>query len=238
MYNLLIIEKDLNLTRIIINNIANKFRNIRVCNISCNVEECFELLSTINVDIIFIDSLHNKKEYTKLVEHLEKNNLYRYKKLIIVRDIKKKSYNDNEINYAFSYVNSIEEIEENLEEIIKMKVELDNNYVIKERIQNELKKLNYNYSYNGTKYLEESILEIYKANLNFDGNLKKEIYPIIAKKYKKNIDTIYCNIKFATNCMLVECKEDTIIQYFGYVFFTKPKIKEIIYRVLNKINFH
>ena len=236
MYNLLIIEKNLNLIRVIINNIADRFKNIRVCNISYNVKECFKLLNTMNVDIIFIDSLHNKKEYRELVEYLEKNNLYRYKKLIIVRDSKEASNNSDELNYAFSYVNSIEEIVEKLKEIIKMKVELNNNYVIKEKIQNELRKLNYNYSYKGTKYLEESILEIYKANLNFDGNLKKEIYPIIAKKYKKNIDTIYCNIKFATNCMLVDCKEDIIMKYFGYVFFTKPKVKGIIYRVLNKVS--
>lgn len=55
MYNLLIIEKNLNLTRIIINNIADKFKNIRVCN----KEECF-------IDIVrYIEKYKLKKMYKK-----------------------------------------------------------------------------------------------------------------------------------------------------------------------------
>ena len=73
---------------------------------------------------------------------------------------------------------------------------------VKKQIHKELNEINYNYSYKGTKYLEETILEIYKKNLAFEGNLEKEIYPIIANKYKKKIETIYGNIKFATNHML------------------------------------
>ena len=55
MYNLLIIEKNLNLTRIIINNIADKVINIRVCN----KEECF-------IDIVrYIEKYKLKKMYKK-----------------------------------------------------------------------------------------------------------------------------------------------------------------------------
>ena len=55
IYNLLIIEKNLNLTRIIINNIADKFKNIRVCN----KEECF-------IDIVrYIEKYKLKKMYKK-----------------------------------------------------------------------------------------------------------------------------------------------------------------------------
>lgn len=96
-------------------------------------------------------------------------------------------------------------------------------------------KLNYNYSYKGTKYLEETILEIYKMNINFEGNLEKEIYPIIAEKHQKKMDTIYGNIKFATNHMIMDCKEEKLNQYLGYSYFEKPKVKEIIFKVLSKI---
>ena len=49
------------------------------------------------------------------------------------------------------------------------------------------------------------------------------------------MDTIYGNIKFATNHMIMDCKEEKLNQYLGYSYFEKPKVKEIIFKVLSKI---
>lgn len=106
---------------------------------------------------------------------------------------------------------------------------------IRKKIRQQLSYLNFNYCNNGTKYLEETILEIYKEKYNFDGNLSKNIYPIIAKKYNKKVDTIYGNIKQATNYMLSECNKNIIISYLGYSYYVKPKVQEIIFAILNKL---
>ena len=104
------------------------------------------------------------------------------------------------------------------------------------KIDYELKHLNFNFSHYGTKYLRETIIEVYKVKQRFDGNLKKNIYPIIAKRYKKNVNTIYCNIKKAILSMYLECNEDRLLNYFNYSYITKPKVNEIIFTILNKID--
>lgn len=90
-------------------------------------------------------------------------------------------------------------------------------------------------SYNGTKYLSEVILEVYKRKDLYIDNLNKCIYPIIAEKHNKSINTICGNIKQATNSMLLDCKEEIIMEYFNYTIFVKPKLKEIIFTIVNKL---
>ena len=236
MYNLLIIEENPNKIRIILNYIARKFEDIRICNIEYSVENCFNILKTTEIDIIIIDLENNQNTEIDLIKYIEKNKLYRYKKSIIV---KVRRFRQKEINktnqYILSYISKINEIEKVLKEFITKKGDRIYTDEIKDKIHKELIKLNYNYSYKGTKYLEENILEIYKMNINFEGNLEKKIYPIIAEKHQKKMDTIYGNIKFATNHMIMDCKEEKLNQYLGYSYFEKPKVKEIIFKVLSKI---
>lgn len=93
----------------------------------------------------------------------------------------------------------------------------------------------YNFSYNGTRYLSETIFEIYKKEDFLIDNLKKDIYPIIAKRHNKSVNTICGNIKQATKCMCLDCDEKILNDYFCYSYFVKPKLKEIIFTILNKI---
>ena len=51
----------------------------------------------------------------------------------------------------------------------------------------------------------------------------------------KTITTIYGNIKQAINNMIIDCEETQLIEYFSYSYFVKPKAKEIIYIILNKL---
>lgn len=46
MYNLLMIEENPSQIRIMVNYIAKKFENIRICNIEYNIENCFSVLKT------------------------------------------------------------------------------------------------------------------------------------------------------------------------------------------------
>ena len=99
----------------------------------------------------------------------------------------------------------------------------------------ELKKLKFDFSHIGTTYLKEVIINLYKLRDHFDGNLKENIYSVIAKKYNKKVNTIYCDIKQAVKSMLLKNDRSFIAEYFNYNYYYNPKINEIIFTILNKI---
>lgn len=104
--------------------------------------------------------------------------------------------------------------------------------IVKNKIEKELKKLNYNFSYKGTEYLVYSIIVAY--NLNEDSyDLEHEIYPIVAKEYNESINNIKCNITNATDKMYYDCEEKTLFEYINSN--SKPGPKKIIYAVLQTI---
>lgn len=107
---------------------------------------------------------------------------------------------------------------------------------IKNKIYKELKFLHYNMSYNGTRYLADTIYELFCRDIDLTDNLKKNIYPLVAKKYKKSVNTICGNIKQATKAMYLDCDEKIIMQYFNYSSSYFPKLKEIIFTILIKIS--
>ncbi len=230
MYNLLVIDN--NSTELIndINYILDNNSNIKICYISKTIEGCFNKLNSITIDFILLNADYNNS-YHKLINYIRKNHLYRYKKSIII-----KSSNTNfENEYIYSFNLKIEDISKNLDLLINYRNNEQDLLFIKRKIQQELIKLNYNYSYIGTQYLVDAILEIYKSGYNLEGNLIKEIYPIIAKRYRKKVNTIYCNIKQSTKNMILNCNKQEIKDYFNYEYFIKPKVKEIIITILNKI---
>ena len=111
-----------------------------------------------------------------------------------------------------------------------------NDAIVIKAIKDELKYLGYNPKYYGTKYLIDVIYILFKSNDEYyDDNLKKTVYPIIAKKYKRSVLNIKCNIINATDIMVYECEEKKLIQYLGYYEYVKPGPKKIIEAILNKL---
>ena len=236
MLNLLIIEDDVKQLRNITNIIAKNFSEIRICGISFDGEQALSLIEELNVDIILLDLKLSFLSGVDIINYIEKQNMYQYKNSIIVLSgemnlimkIKKSEY-------LFSYVikgNGFDLLLKELDLLISLK---NDSEIINNKVDIELKKLNYNFSYNGTKYLRDTIIEIYKIKDKFEGNLTKNIYPKIAKKYNKRINTIYCDIKQATNSMILECDEKILNKYLRKSYFSKPKIMDIIYAILNKL---
>lgn len=114
------------------------------------------------------------------------------------------------------------------EETIK---EIEKNDETYQMIVEELKKLSYNYSYRGTKYLA---IAIYLLNKKKKNNLERDIYPIIANIYGKTAHNIKCNITNATSNMYMDCREEVIEKYFGVML--KPTPKYVIYEIMKKLN--
>lgn len=240
MFNILVIEDNPYQLKNLINIISMECSDVRIYNMSFNAEDCLNLIQNQFIDIIILDLKLKDMSGVDLIKYIENNNLYKYKHSIIVY-----SGEISLINliikspFIFSYhlkSSGYEQLLKNLKLLINEKYDETKLEHIKEKIDNELEKLNFNFNYNGTKYLAESILEVYKIRYEFDGNFEKNIYPNIAKKHNKKVNTIYCNIKQSTKYMLLDCEEKTIIDYFNYSFWVKPKIQEIIYTVLNKIS--
>ncbi len=240
MYNILVIEDDAHQLKNLINIISIQCSNIRIYNMSFNAEDCLNLIQKQIVDIIILDLKLENMSGIDLIAFIENNKLYKYKHSIIVFSGELELINTIiKTPYLFSYHLKSSGYN-NLIKSLKLLINEKNNESklinVRNKICKELEKLNYNFTYDGTKYLIESILEVYKIRYDFDGNFERNIYPIIARKYNKKVNTIYCNIKQSTKYMLLDCEEKTILDYFNYTFWEKPKIQEIIFTVLNKIS--
>lgn len=112
---------------------------------------------------------------------------------------------------------------------------------VKNIIKEELKKLNYNFSYKGSKYLVEAIYVLYCMELYEDCNFRRKVYPVVAEKLNILENTIKCNIANATEKMFFDCKEEVLKEYIGYKEknldnkFFNPGAKTMAYAVLKKI---
>lgn len=233
---LLVIEDNVLQCKQIVNYICEKNENIKLHNIAYTYKEAIEVVKNQMADIILLDLKLPDRSGAEIVNYLQENNITKYLQSIIVVSGEKEIFSTiTNSPYIYSYVPkpySLEIIQNHINSIVHSK----SDKLILEKINNELTHLHYNFSYNGTRYLAETIFEIYKLKDSFKNNLKKDIYPIIAKKHNKSINTIHGNIKQSTKCMCLDCEEIIINQYFNYNYFVKPKLKEIIFTIINKIS--
>ena len=138
--------------------------------------------------------------------------------------------------YLHSFVDKVSGYEKILKEINDLiNIKEVEKSSIEYRIHQELKKLNYNFSYVGTKYIIEALLIIYN-NYQFDNvKLEKDIYPKISKKYKKSINNIKTNIINATDLMYYDCNSEVLKKYLRILDDTKPTPKIIMSVILEKL---
>lgn len=236
MLNLLIVDKDVIHAKSVLNYISENSYQIRVHSIASNLAEALEILNTgfIDMTVINLDC-----EVHDIIETLYSiNDIYfeKYNKSILIL-----TNNTSEIykhSYIYSYVNSsidIPHLFSKLNKIAKSKTSKIDNSILLTKINSELEYIGYNLSYNGTKYIAETIALIYN---NYDNSekLSRNIYPIIAKRYNKTVNNIKCNITKATTSMFYDCEQNRLKDYFQFYSDTKPKPKTVIHTVLSKIN--
>lgn len=123
--------------------------------------------------------------------------------------------------------------------IIETPYEVDNENknetLIKKEICEELKKLKYNFSYIGTRYLVEAIYILYILKKKYTCNFEKEIYPLIAEIYENSPNNIKCSIAYATDKMFYDCDEIFLEKYIGEFYYSKPGPKTIAFAIIKKI---
>ena len=235
MLNILIIYNDHVMYKRMVNCIMQYVKNVRLCGISYSVKEATEIAKKQKLDIIILDyDMPNRVADTFLNFVAENQNCKNVQTILLADN--SKMVNPNMHTYrVLSKPIDIKQLIIIIREIADNKATTRQNDV-KSKIYNELGKLKYNFSYIGTKYMAEAIYEIYSKNyIYYGGNLNKNVYPIIAQRYHTNINTVKCNITAATKIMTEKCPKELIENYLFCDETEKPKVKEIMYKVVNKL---
>lgn len=239
MLNILLIEDDTTQATNIINYISSKRSNVRLYNISTTGNDALCVIKSQKIDLIILDIGLPDISGLDIVNEISKNELTYYKQSIIVYS----SYNDylnilikNPYIFDFIYkLNGLPKLLDAIDRFIADRNDLNNMSNVKEQVYSELSSLNFNLSYNGTTYLADCIIELYKRQNSFCSNLNKYIYPILAQRYNTSTNTIKCDITRAVKLMYYDSPEDKVKEYFSYTYCVKPKVKEVIFTILNKI---
>ena len=236
MLNVLVVEDDINQVSQIVNFLCFKDYKLKIHCIASSGEEALELITHQDIDIIILDLNLNGMSGVELIKQIELQNLVKFKQSIIAisGDFSRIQKIRNS-TYIYTYLIKPFDIEKLFNIITQFIPSQFSDSDIRNKIKNELSKLHFNPIYDGTRYLEECIFQIYLLGESNLDNLSKKIYPMLAKKYNKTSGTIYGNIKQSINSMFYDCNESFLKDYFKYSFIVKPKPKEIIYTILNKI---
>lgn len=235
MLNLLIIDKNVNNSKLLLNYISENSCQVRVHSLANNLAEGIKILDTGLIDITLINLDDNISSIITNLHTISSSYFEKYKKSILV--LSNNIENASPDSYIYEYVSSKEDISLiylKICDIAKNKIAELNNSILLNKINEELKYIGYNLSYYGARYLAESIALIYN-NYDSSENLNKNIYPILAKRYNKSVNTIKGDIRSATNSMFYECDETRLKNYFNFYTVSKPKPKLVIYTVLNKL---
>lgn len=239
MYNMLIVEDEMIQSQFLINSIAKEIPEIRIHNIASTGLDAINIIKEQLVDIILLDLKLPDTTGVDIVDFISKNKIEKYKNSIIVVTAEMKLLSEIIGSpYIFTYnskICGIDPIIENVRKIIEDKNENAKNSNLIQSINYELSKLNFNFTYIGTKYLAECIYQAYHQTNRYDINLNKTIYPVISKKYNKSINSIKTNINHATNNMYFDTEEKLLLKYFGYSITCKPRPKDIILEIIKNI---
>lgn len=240
MQNLMICDNNINYINELINSISYNINNLKIYNLSTQIDNSvYDIIEKKEVDIIIINI---ETLGLEIVKYIYEKKIDIYKKSIILLynnlDYVKSNYNPIYNKYIYKCINlsKLDKLIDLLNSLTNDKTNSKEDYIINNKIERELKKLNYNFSLIGTHYLIECINIIYKNDL-YNFNLTKDVFSVLSQKYCKSINTIKCNITQANNTMCEKCDKTVLMNYFGYLdVFYSPGPKEVITKVLEKIN--
>lgn len=224
MNNLLVIEDNIIQSNQIVNYLRKHTSNLGGYIICDSGNDAIEMLKENKIDIIILDLGLPDLSGIEILKFLKKINSKNYKHSVIIASGNNKLISEL-MDFDFIYkimpkpIN-LEELSKSIDYYFLEKTKEKNSAILYKKICFELETLNYNFSHNGTHYLIEAIVELYKVkddfNSNMEDNFKKNVYPIIAKKHSKTVDTIYGNIKQATKQMINSCDKEILASYFNY----------------------
>lgn len=228
MINIVIVGKDLKYCVNLMNFLNTQNTNIKVIAILKSISEFVKLNLKVKINILIIDT-----ENYKLSDIIKKENLLKYTILIFNRQ-NYISTKTNIFNYVYKDLNIYSNI---LNKIEYSQNHLKSNYkyIILSKIKKELKFLELKKYYLGIKYLIDSVYILYHFENYYNCNLEKDVYPIIAEKYKKSTNNIKSNINYAIHCIYKDCNTEKLLNYVGEYNLYECSPKKLILSILEKI---
>lgn len=221
MWNFLLYEKNINNCKNIIKIISSIDDNTRISCISTSLSEINLLINKFKIDIIIIDALDNFN-YSLLYSLV--NTIHKIPIIILIKPttlfIQNNVVKINSIDLLFSTIKTL---------LSKVSI-----FQLESIISKELECLCFNRSHLGTLYLIDVISILY-YNYDLFSNLKKYVYPVIAKKYSVSINTLKCDIYHSINHSYVNCKITLLENYLEMSCIEKPAPKNYILSILKHI---
>lgn len=240
MVNVLIADNNINYVKNLMNYINEGNEKIRVTKIAEDGTETLKILNNDkNIDIALLDfdmPGYDANQICKKVINKEK-----YKQSIVLisgktEEIQCELRNNEMIYGVIDKFISLEKICVKLNALVDDKEEKKNGDKIKKKIIKELTYLGYDISHKGTIYLVDSIVYAQGHQDKYFGNLKRDVYPAIAKKYNENLHNIKCYIARETTKMYVKCDYKKLQNYFCFAEDDRPNVRTVVNTVINKIN--
>lgn len=244
MLNMLVIGDSLFFLKTLINSVVPSNPNLRLCMIATDGREALDVLKKYKIDIILLDLEFPIYTELEMLDFLSKNMETNYNNSIIV--ISRQCDNllkikDSPFTYCYiSKGTSIDYIVKKIDQLIKLKSKdliRTTQKKIKKMATDELIKIGYNVKYKGTDYLSDTICLLYFSKNMKNLKLEKDIYPILAKKYGKSVNTIKCDIISATKQVEINTNENDVKKYFSFFFDKAITPKLVINTILNKIKY-
>lgn len=235
MNNILIVSENLFNEYDIVESILNGGKE-KINIIFSNCKNTIEFIKRNIPDIILIilKSCGNINTQN-IIKYIDSNNLKKYNKSVIIYT-EMCCFSENKVNnqYILKYIEDIEEFKKLI--LLINKKYIDKRQYILEKIKVEMEKLNFNFSYIGTKYFLECIFEIYSNKIHEKFSLNRDCYPILSQKYNQSINNIKCNVTHAYMQMLCNCSISKLENYLKiYIGIHNPKKKEVINAILRNI---
>lgn len=203
MIRTLIVDDNLQYIKNILNTVLSKFDDINIIYIATSGAEALDIISTNNIDLIFLDLKLPDFNGIELIKKINVLNSIKHPNIIVISGDTSLLSNFRINQYICNIINKSENIKSIYDKIKETINELNyqscqNN--IKNEIISELTSLGYSLKYKGTYYILEAIIYIYRNNnLNLLDNLEKNVYTYIAYKNNKTVNNIKTNIIKSTN---------------------------------------
>ena len=238
MLNLLIANKKLENSQVLLNYISQYIPNVRVAYLAKDAKELLQAIQKYHFDIIITDyELHEFSENNILINipgHLK--NTYTKSIIFLTNNIAQiKELNQNALVFdSFLKTEPISNVINSLKRIIDIKKENENTANAKVKIINELQNIGYNLSHNGTHYIAESVLLVAKFKYDSE-NLSKTVYPKVSQMYNKSLNNVKTNIITATDAAYKNMNREIIKKYLKIPDNIKPTAKMIINTLSKKI---
>ena len=224
MISVLIADNNIFNIKTIINSLSSN-KEINIDYIAFNDKETINGITKLHPNLVILNFMLKDSYPFEILGYVIKKHLNT--KFIIMNVT-----NNNYYKKLYYYNNVVIKLfrDSKLDNITKSIYEYKNNkHAIKKMTIKELQEIGYSVTHKGTIFLAE-IIEILSDNEEYeDFNLKRDLYPIIAKNHKTTVNSVKINIFNATESMYYNCEKTRFYNYFNYE--EKPKIKDIIYRV-------